>query len=205
MGAAEATRSVRAPWLVLIYRLPVHAGLKATIRRRLTAIGAVYPANAVAALPESPAAERALRRLRNMIGQAGGSAQVLRAEAVEGEPDLIATYNAARAREYEKIIAEGNDVVAGIEARAAAGRFGYAELGEMDAELKRLFVRNETIRRRDTLGAANAEAALSSLARCRTVLDDFAERVYQADPVSTTRRFPGNQGNRGTFPARDPD
>ncbi len=184
MTATEAARPGRAPWLVLIYRLPVHAGLKATIRRRLTAIGAVYPANAVAALPASAAAERAFRRLRSMIGEAGGSAQVLRAEAIEGEPDLIATYNAARAREYGKIIAECSDVVAGIEATAAAGRSGYAALGEKDAALKRLSARNETIRMRDTLGAANAETALSALARCRAVLDDFAQRVYSAEPVS---------------------
>jgi hypothetical protein len=188
--AAQATRSGRAPWLVLVYRLPVRAGLKATIRRRLIAMGAVYPANAVAALPASPAAERALRRLRSMIGEAGGSAQVLRAEAIEGGPGLVATYNAAREQEYGKIIAECSDVVAGIAAMSAAGQFGYAELGKKDAELKRLSMRNETIRMRDAHGAANAETALSSLARCRAVLEDYAQRVYVADPVSVTGAVP---------------
>jgi hypothetical protein len=193
MTATEAKRPGRHPWLVLIYRLPVHAGLKATIRRRLTAIGAVYPANAVAALPASPAAERAFRRLRSMIGEAGGSAQVLRADAIEGEPDLIATYNAAREREYGKIIAECGDVVAGIEAMAAAGRFGYSALEEKDTALKRLSTCNETIRMRDTLGAANAETALSALARCRAVLDDFAQRVYEAESASVSGIVPRQQ------------
>jgi len=85
-----------ATWLVLAYRLPANSGLKAVIRRKATALGAVYPASAVAALPASPAAERAFRRLRNMIGAGGGSAQLLRVEPVEGEPDLIAIFNAAR-------------------------------------------------------------------------------------------------------------
>ena len=40
-------------WLILIYRLPAHSGLKAVIRRKTTALGVVYPANAVAALPAS--------------------------------------------------------------------------------------------------------------------------------------------------------
>lgn len=71
-------------WLILAYRLPARPGLKATIRRRLAATGAVYLANAVAAAPVSPAAERAFRRLRSMIGEAGGSAQVLRAAAMDG-------------------------------------------------------------------------------------------------------------------------
>jgi hypothetical protein len=47
----------------------------------------------------------------------------------------------------------------------------------MDAELKRLSVRTGTIRARDTLGAANAGTALSSLAR-RAAVDDVAACVY---------------------------
>ena len=122
MTAPTVTRPGRVAWLVLAYRLPANPGLKATIRRRLTAMGAVYPANAVAALPASPAAERAFRRLRNMIGEACGSAQVLRAEAIEGEPDLVAAFNATREQEYGEIIAGCGDVVAGVEAMTAAAQ-----------------------------------------------------------------------------------
>jgi hypothetical protein len=173
-------------WLVLAYRLPVTSGLKAVIRRKVTALGAVYPVNAVAVLPASPAAERAFRRLRNTIGEGGGSAQVLRAEAVDGEPDLVAAYNTAREQEYGEIIAGCAKVIAGIEAMTAASHFRYHDLGKMDAELKRLSVRTGTIRARDALGAANTGAALSSLARCRAMLDEFARRVYQTDTVSAT-------------------
>lgn len=95
------------------------------IRRKATALGAVYPANAVAALPASRAAERAFRRLRNMIGVGGGSAEVLRAKAVGGEPDLIAIFNAVREREYGEIIARCGEIIAQIEILTAAGHFGY--------------------------------------------------------------------------------
>ena len=105
MTVPVTTRPGRVAWLVLAYRLPAGSGLKAVIRRKLTAIGAMYPANAVATLPAFPAAERTFRRLRNMIGQAGGSAQVLRAEAIQGELDLVAAFNAAREQEYREIIA----------------------------------------------------------------------------------------------------
>ncbi len=74
-------RAGSAAWLVLAYRLPARPGLKATIRRRLAATGAVNLANAVAAVPASPAAERAFRRLRSMIGEVGGSSQVVRETA----------------------------------------------------------------------------------------------------------------------------
>lgn len=191
--APVTTRPGRVAWLVLAYRLPANSGLKTTIRRKLTTMGAVYPANAVATLPASPTAERAFRRLRSMIGEAGGSAQVLRAEAIEGEPDLVAAFNAAREREYGEIIAGCDDVIAGIEAMTAADHFRYADLGDKDAELKRLSVRMETIRGRDILGAANAGEATSSLVRCRMVLDEFAGCVYKTDVVPITGIVPGYQ------------
>ena len=171
-------------WLILVYRLPANSGLMAVIRRKATALGAVYPANAVAALPASPPAERALRRLRHTIVEGGGSAEVLRAEAIDGEPDLIATFNAAREQEYGDIIAGCGEIIAQIEAMTADAHFRYHDLGKMDAELKRLSVRTGTIRAHDTLGAANGGAALSALARCRAVLDEFARRVYQTDTCS---------------------
>ena len=40
-----------------------------------------------------------------MIGEAGGSAQVLRAKVIERAADLAATFNKAREHEYAEIIA----------------------------------------------------------------------------------------------------
>jgi hypothetical protein len=183
-GTTTAPRQGPVTWLVLVYRLPANSGLKAVIRRKLTAIGAVYPVNAVAALPASPAAERALRRLRNTIGEGGGSAGALRAEPVEGERDLISAFDAAREHEYGEIITGCGDIIAGIEVMTAAGRFGYHGLGDMDAALKRLSLRTGTIRARDAFGAASAEAAPAALTRCRAVLDEFARRAYETGHTS---------------------
>jgi hypothetical protein len=188
MTTPAAPQPGRIAWLILTYRLSTRPGLKTTIRRRLVATGAVFPVNAVAAVPASPAAERAFRRLQRTIGKAGGSAHILRAEVIEGARDLLAAFNAARDEEYTEVIAECGDVLAGIHALTAAGQFGYRDLGDKDAELRRLSMRTETIRIRDTLGAANAEAALSALARCRAALDDFAARVYRTDAAGTTVR-----------------
>lgn len=183
MTTPFAARPSRVAWLVLIYRPPAGSGLKAVIRRKLTALEATYPVNAVAVLPASPTAERAFRRLRNMIGEGGGSAQVLCAEAIEGEADRITAFNTAREQEYDEIITGCGNIVAAIEAMTAAGHFCYEDLGEKDAELKRLSVRTGTIRTRDTVGAVNAGTALSSQARCRAVLDGFARRVYETDTL----------------------
>ena len=62
-------------WLVLVYRVPREPSrLRATVWRRLRAMGAVYLQSAVAALPWSPETERAMRLLRNEILELGGSA-----------------------------------------------------------------------------------------------------------------------------------
>ncbi len=180
-----ADRPGRVAWLVMAYRLPTRPGLKATIRRRLAATGAVYLANAVAAVPASPAAERAFRRLRSIIGEAGGSAQVLRAAAIEGGADLAGAFNAARDQEYGEVITGCGDVMGEIEDLTAAGRFRYADLGQPDAELTRLSTRYEATRALDALGAAGAEQARSALATCRAVLDDFARRVDQAETIAS--------------------
>ena len=184
-------------WLILAYRLSAKPGLKATVRRRLTAIGAVFPVNAIAAVPSSPAAERAFRRLCRTIGNAGGSAQILRAEVIEGASDLVEAFNAARDEEYAEIIAGCAAVITGIETLAADGRFRYGDLGDKDADLKRLSLRDDAIRARDSFGAANAGAAASALASCRVVVDGYAARVYdqedaargnRADDAGTTSR-----------------
>jgi hypothetical protein len=69
--------------------------------------------------------------------------------------------------------------VAAIEDLTAARRVPDGDLREKDAALTRLSRRHDTIRARDTLGAANAEAALSSLAKCREALDGVARRADQ--------------------------
>ena len=121
-----AVRRGPMTWLVLACQLPPRSPLTATIRRRLAAAGAVYPANAVAVLPASAAGDRAFRCLLNSIREAGGSAQVLRAEAIEGERDLAAAFNAAREREYDQIVAGCGDIAAGIQEHTAAGHFRVA-------------------------------------------------------------------------------
>ncbi|GAY10922.1 Chromate resistance protein ChrB [Pseudonocardia sp. N23] len=65
MTEAEGSTTDTSPnnpgWLVLIYRVPSEpTRLRATVWRRLKGLGAIYVQNSVAALPEGPAAERAL-------------------------------------------------------------------------------------------------------------------------------------------------
>jgi hypothetical protein len=173
-----------AAWLVLVYQLPAKtSALKVRVHRKLSAAGAVYLTRACAAAPPGPA-ERVMRRMRAMITDAGGSAVLLRAQALAGEPDLTAAFTAARDREYGDIITTCRDAVTAIEAMTAAGDFRYEKLWDHDAALKQLNARHQAVREHDMPGAGKAKAAASALAGYQAALDEYARGVYAAEARS---------------------
>lgn len=170
---------------MLVYRVPSEPSrLRAGVWRRLKGLGAIYVQNSVAALPASVASERALRSLRNEIAQMGGTAQLLRAEALAGETEIVAAFNAARDEEYDEIVARCRDFLVEIERETAAEHFTYAELEENDEDLIKLRGWRDKVGARDVLGAAGLTAANQALDQCGEALDGFAARVYAADPDS---------------------
>ncbi|MEV4731473.1 Chromate resistance protein ChrB [Saccharopolyspora sp. NPDC049426] len=169
-------------WLMLVYRVPGEpTRLRATVWRRLKAAGAVYLANSVAVLPESGEAERALRKLRAEIEHMGGTGQLLRAEALAGQDEVVAAFNGARDAEYEEILSRCEDFQAEIAKETKAGKFTYAELEENEEDLAKLRRWLDKIRVRDTLGAPRAVETVAAVDGCARALDAFAERVYAAE------------------------
>lgn len=170
-------------WLLLAYRIPSEPSrLRAGVWRRLKALGAIYVQNSVAALPEEPSAERALRALRAEISQMdGGSAQLLRAGALAGGADLVAAYNTARDEEYTEIVSRCRDFLAEIEKETAASHFTYGELEENDEDLTKLRGWFDKVSARDRLGAPGRKAAAKALGECSSALVGFADAVYAAD------------------------
>jgi len=169
--------------LVLAYRVPSEPSrLRAGVWRRLKGLGAIYLQNAVAAVPDDPAAERAFRALRAEIAQMeGGSAQLLRAEALAGSADLVAAYNAARDDEYTEIVDRCRDFLAEIEHETEDQHFSYSELEENDEDLAKLRSWYDKVVTRDRLAAAGRELAAAALDECAQALEGFAEAVYAAD------------------------
>jgi len=168
-------------WLLLAYRVPAEpARLRAALSRRLKRAGAVYLAPSVAVLPDAPAGERLLRRLRSQVRDMGGTAQVLRAEALAGQADVISQFDAARDSEYADVIAACGDLLIDIKSRMIDGRCTLAELNQCDRAFERLSRRNAKVRAVDGFGASQAEQAEAALARCREALDDFGASVYRS-------------------------
>ncbi|SBS78144.1 ChrB domain-containing protein [uncultured Mycobacterium sp.] len=172
-------------WLLLAYRVPREpTRLRATVWRRIKALGAIYVQNSVAALPDSTASERAFRALRAEISELGGTAQVLRASALAGGGDLVDMYNSARDEEYEEILDKCQDFLAEIRHETETRHFTYAELEENDEDLNKLRRWFDKVADRDTLGADRRGEASTALTECGTALDEFANAVYLAEDHS---------------------
>jgi hypothetical protein len=172
----------RAGWLVLIYRVPSEPSrLRATVWRRLRTMGAVYLQNSVAAMPATPAAERSLRRLRHEILSMSGTAVLLRSEALAGQAEILAAFQAARDDEYEEIVDRCRDFLAQVEKEHVTEHFTFAELEENEVDLVKLQNWLEKVKARDAFGAPALRAAEQALAQCVSALEGYASRVYETE------------------------
>lgn len=168
-----------ARWLLLIYRVPSEpTRLRATVWRRLKSLGAVYLQNSAAALPASPAAERALRRLRHDIGDMGGTAVLLDCSALVGEPEIIDSFQQARNDEYEEIADRCADFLQQVQKEHDAEHFTYAELEENEVDLAKLRSWLAKVVERDAFGASGRQVTEEWLARCEAALEGYATEVY---------------------------
>lgn len=169
-------------WLLLIYRVPSEpTRLRATVWRRLKSLGAVYVQNSAAALPASPAAERALRKLRHDITQMHGSAVLFRSQPIVGEADVLAAFQAARNDEYEEIVDKCDDFLEQVAKEHRAQHFTFAELEENEVDLVKLQTWFAKVADRDVFGAPGRQLVMDALARCQAALEEYANRVYQEE------------------------
>ena len=183
MTEQPATRTGVQPdpqvWLLLVYRIPSEpTRLRATVWRRLKALGAVYLQNSAAALPAGRSAEHALRRLRREILEMDGTAVLLSCSALVGDQDIMALFLAARDSEYEEILDKCQDFHAGLAKEYKARHFTYGELEENEVELVKLRKWFATVRERDIFGAPRMQSAVEALDGCEHALEEYAARVY---------------------------
>jgi len=93
-------------WLLLVYLLPAgRSPVRVKVWRRLQRVGAVLLKNSAWVMPESDEAREDFEWMRAEIGAGGGEALVLAAQAPEGatEGEIVATFRAARAKDFEAL------------------------------------------------------------------------------------------------------
>lgn len=173
---------VAANWLLLTYRVPAKpASLRAAVRRKLTAAGAVYLSSACAIAPLSRPAERAMRRIRATISGAGGSAVLMAACALSGELELTGACNAVCDREYQAVIGDCLAAVADLGTLRAACEPRFQHLWRHDLMIRRLSSRYRAVRSRDVFDARLAQDAESALVGYRSAIDEYVGLVLAVE------------------------
>jgi len=168
-----------AGWLLLIYRVPPEpTRLRSTVWRRIKSLGAIYLQNSVATLPNTPAAERSLRKLRREILDMSGTAVLLTAAVLSGEAEVRGAFQAARNDEYEEIVDKCQDFLQQLQKEYDANHFTYAELEENEVDLVKLRNWFAKVTDRDTFGADGRAATERALEACEQSLEAYAARVY---------------------------
>ena len=168
-----------AGWLLLVYRVPPEpTRLRATVWRRIKSLGAIYLQNSVAALPASPATERAFRKLRREILDMSGTAVLMSATALAGESEVREQFQAARDDEYEEIVDKCQDFLRQVQKEYDENHFTYAELEENEVDLVKLRNWFAKVTERDVFGARGRAATERALGQCEQSLEAYAARVY---------------------------
>jgi Protein ChrB, N-terminal len=170
-------------WLLLIYKVPAEpASKRVALWRRLKSMGAVYLQNGVCLLPKTDDHTRRLKMLENDIAEMGGDAVILETVALDRIQDekVVARFIADRDEAYREFIDKCGEFEAEIARETAAEHFTYAELEENDVDLKKLQGWLEKIKKLDFYGRGLAAEAAERLKVCESLLDGYAQRVFDA-------------------------
>lgn len=185
-------------WLILVYKLPPGPSrVRVGVWRRLKAAGAVYLQDSVAALPQDAAAERVMRGLAAEIGEARGTAYLLRGGPLGDGGPLLAAFNAARVAEYVELLARCRDFHAELATERAAANFTFAELEENEEDLRKLEAWHAKICARDRFAVPERQEAERALAACRDDLETFAADVYATADHGSARGGGDGDGDGG--------
>lgn len=171
-------------WLILVHRIPPRPlYLRAKMRQRLTAVGAVAVKNSVYVLPHGSEALEDLQWIAQEIVAGGGDAHLFEGDFVDGPANeaAVVQFQAARDGDYDAIAADAHAAMKSARSAAAV-----AELAGAHARLVR---RLDEVRRIDFFESERRTAAEEAVAAIETRL--------QKDKKEETRMVKANPDLRG--------
>ena len=172
-------------WVLLLMQLPTSASTaRVALWRRLRAAGATSVEHGAWMLPLNKMHRSLFTEMAEAIHAAGGSAAMFEADAIGGDEAMIARFADDRAREYDEFATRSQGLLEEIAKEVAAEKFTFAELEEIEDDLKKLETWLGKISARDFFAGDRLRAARQTLGNCATVVGSFAASVYEASGVS---------------------
>jgi hypothetical protein len=169
-------------WRVIIYRLPAEPSRhRVAIWRELRRLGAVPLQQGTWAVPQGEGFDARFAQVAEAIKAAGGQPVVLTVADQDAEDaQLEAQFTEQREAEWAEFVRDCGKYETELAGEVIKGKLTLAELDEEEQSLDRLRRWYRAIRARDVFGAPSVPLADRRLKECADALEDFAERVYQA-------------------------
>jgi hypothetical protein len=170
-------------WTLLLIRVAAEPSRhRVAVWRELRRAGAVSLGPSLWAVPAVPVFAAVVERAGELARRGDGQVLVFDAQAHDEATGLAleAAFRHAREDEWAEFVAECGKFEAEIAKELRKGKLTAAELEEEEHSLERLRRWYRDLKMRDVLGLAAAATAETRLKSCVAVLEDYAERVYQA-------------------------
>ena len=172
-------------WLLLLTQIPASASsARVALWRRLKAAGATSVEHGAWMLPASKEHRALLNELAQTVRAQGGSSSLFEATAVSDDNEMIARFNSDRQREYQEFATRAQGLLDEVAKEIAAEKFTFAELEEVEDDLKKLDVWLSKIGARDFFAGNALAAAQDQLGACTRAVESFTADVYEADGIA---------------------
>jgi hypothetical protein len=173
---------MRYIWRVLTYRLSAEQSRhRVGIWRELRRIGAVSIQQATWAIPAGANFDEGLDRAIVLVERAGGTPLLFDVRSSDSTIAVLEDlYTTDREAEWVEFLAECDKCEAELQSEFEIEKFTLAELDEEEQNLDRLRRWYRELRTKDLFGAPSAAQAEGRLKDCSELLEDFADRVFEA-------------------------
>ena len=172
-------------WLLLLSQIPATASsARVALWRRLRAAGATSVEHGAWMLPATEPHQTLLNELAQTVQAQGGSASLFEATAVSDDNEMIERFANDRQREYQEFGTRAQGLLDEVAKEIAAQKFTFAELEEVEDDLKKLEVWLCKISARDFFAGYALTAAQEQLGACARAVENFAANVYEADGIA---------------------
>jgi hypothetical protein len=172
-------------WHLFVYRLPnKSSSTRVAVWRELRRIGALPLQQAVVALPQKGGLSDKLDAIAERVRGQGGVVYRFELSSLAKQDDerMQAEWNALRTQEYEEIVEEcQTKFEREIEFEIFRGNLTAAEAEEIEADLEKIKTWFERVCARDVFAVSDRGRAEAAIAKCERLLEDFVQRVYDAE------------------------
>jgi hypothetical protein len=149
--------------------------------RELRRVGAVALQQATWAIPPGDGFDEGVTRAMALVDRGGGRPLLFDVTPTDATAAVLEElFTAEREAEWVEFVSECDKAEAELHREVDKQKFTLAELSEEEQNLDRLRRWYRDLRAKDLFGAASARLGEQRLKECAELLEDFAERVFEA-------------------------